>query len=291
MDFFLSRYYHYKYFQTKYKENFYFDDKCKLKGGGVKEFTIKIDNITEDFNKNIVFHKVYDDGQKKVVLTKLPFNEDNLINDSCIVILLDKNIAYLDKIEVDKFECIDLVDFTLKKSGYFHLKATIKMLKKYKEKLGINRIVLRDNATVKCKFKKKLFDYNLSQFLLLTKSYTWYGKHGFKINKDERKEYLETLKVIETIKIKDIDFNSIFKEIEGNDKFKYIDKSLYDNIKKSFLNNKDIKLQELLHFYFYENRTEESCKIYAIFSKPLIAELRTIKQFTPLKPTTYYLNL
>jgi len=46
------------------------------------------------------------------------------------------------------------------------------MLKKYKDKFKINKIVLEDIATVKCNEK----EFPLSSYMLLSQGYTFYGK-------------------------------------------------------------------------------------------------------------------
>ena len=50
------------------------------------------------------------------------------------------------------------------------------MLKKYKNKLGINMIILTDNSIKICN-KKNII---LSKMLILLTGDTWYGKYGFK---------------------------------------------------------------------------------------------------------------
>ena len=231
------------------------NSKYLLKGGG-KKYKIKLNKILK---KNIYFEEIYDDGIKSLILNKTKNN--------CVVILINEKdkIAKLDSLIVSNGECIDLEDFGLKTSGKFHLKVAIKMLKKYKEKFKINKIVLEDVATVKCND----LDFPLSSYLLLTKGYTFYGKEGFKYinhgiykyNNDLLKNYQ---KYISKLKIKDINIKNIFKSKE----FGKLNKDIIDKAKY----HKDMLFVDFIGMIFSRENmlNTEICELYMNIRDTLI---------------------
>lgn len=277
-----------KYKYRRIYENNRLDYKYLLKGGSEnnKQLILKYRDI------DLYFDKKYDDGKKYILLSNLIKNDDNFKDNSCVIIEIDKDnkMAIIEAISADKFDCFYDVDFNLKNKGSFYLKISIKMLEKYKDKFKINKIVLRDNATVHCEFKEKSFSFNLSQFLLLTNGYTWYGKYGFKINKEHKKEFDDSLKISNNIKIKEINFGHIFSSIEKSDNFIYVNKSIYKIFKKSIKNNSNNLLKDILHFIFYKNKNINTCILYSIMIRFLLKEL-AIHNYLPLIPTTYYKHI
>ena len=94
-----------------------------------------------------------------------------------------------------------------KSVGSTLLKITIKMLKKYKDKFKINKIILTDNSLKKC----GKVNIKLAHMLFLLNGNTWYGKYDFRPIDNATYEYNEILNeqynnnqsIIENINIKE----------------------------------------------------------------------------------------
>lgn len=95
------------------------------------------------------------------------YSQDDKIECVSILISIPDNVAEIHGI-ANFTSC--LID-TNENIGSTLLKITLKMLKKYKEKLNINKISVKDNSQKKC---------NLSKMLFLLNGDTWYGKYGFR---------------------------------------------------------------------------------------------------------------
>jgi hypothetical protein len=141
-------------------------------------FSLNFSNNTYNFEivynpTDIIVQVELDEKLYQDVFLLIDLEKQNNIFKNIKIIDKDNKMAIIEAISADKFVCFYDVDFNLKNKGSFYLKISIKMLEKYKDKFKINKIVLRDNATVHCKFKEKSFSFNLSQFLLLTNGNTW----------------------------------------------------------------------------------------------------------------------
>jgi hypothetical protein len=192
----------------KNRGKYYLDRKYILKGGG-KKYKIQLKDIVDN---EIEFKEVYEDNERKILLNNKKYRDYN----KCIVIILNEKdkFAEISSLAVKGYKCIDLEDFGLKTSGKFHLKVAIKMLKKYKNKFGINKIVLEDVATVKCNDR----EFPLSSYLLLTKGYTFYGKEGFKYVEVETNDLLKKYKnYISKLKVKNVDIKDIIKKSKNRE--------------------------------------------------------------------------
>ena len=239
--------------------NFYLSN--YLQYGGNKKYRIKLSDI---FDKEITFKEIYKDKKnRKILLTNQEYIKNNIKYHNCISIIIHSNekIAEIENIQVSDHQCINLDDFGLKTSGKFYLITTIKMLKKYKEKFNINKIILDDIATVKCNDE----EFPLSSFLLLTKGYTFYGKYGFKYSKNKYNDLLNKYQnYLQKLKVKDINFNNILKLNK--------DEELNKQIKKIVKNNKEMKFIDLLSNIFKrENMLNDNiCKLYFSIYNSLI---------------------
>ena len=242
----------------KNRGKYYLNNKYILKGGG-KEYKIKLSNIADI---EIKFKEVYDDNKRKILLNNKKYKDYN----KCIVIIIhDKEqLAEISSLEVKEYKCIDLEDFGLKTTGCFYLKVAIKMLKKYKDKFKINKIVLEDVATVKCND----LDFPLSSYLLLTKGYTFYGKEGFKYIDHKIYKYNDLLenykKYISKLKIKDINIKDIFKSKE----FSKLNKDIIDKAKY----HKDMLFVDFIGMIFSRENmlNTEICELYMNIRDTLI---------------------
>jgi hypothetical protein len=227
------------------------EDKYILKGGG-KKYRIEMNDI---IGKDIIFREIYRKDKKLLILNKN--------RNECIVIYINEKdkVAELRSLTIENGKCIDLEDFGLKTTGKFHLKVAIKMLKKYKDKFRINKIVLEDIATVKCNET----EFPLSSYMLLTKGYTFYGKEGFEyVNKDYNDLLKNYKKYMSILKVKDIDIKDMIK----NSKNKKLNSDVRDKAK----DNKNMLFVNFLGLLFSRENmlNDEICELYIIILDKMV---------------------
>lgn len=227
----------------------------------IKKYKILADNVDlifyYDEDNNIHISDIFDD------------------NYSCAIIQIDKDscIAYLLNLSADTNECFYHKFFILKNPGNFYITMIIKFLKKYKKELNINKIELSDTAMIDC-FQDRI---NLSKFLLLTRGYTFYGKHNF-IPKDKELKRLEdeNIKILSKLKVKDVKFEKFVVNCLYGDIFLY-------NVKK----NKNMSYFDFMSQYFSKDN-EESCNLYYEIYEEL--EKYLIKNFRLNKIQTKFIR-
>ena len=135
------------------------------------------------------------------------------------------------------------------------------MLKKYKDKFGINKIVLEDIATVKCNDT----EFPLSSYMLLTKGYTFYGKEGFEyVNKDYNNLLKKYKNYILKLKVKDVDIKDILK----NSKNKKLNIDVRDKAK----DNKNMLFVDFLGLLLSRENmlNDEICELYMIILDKMV---------------------
>jgi hypothetical protein len=227
------------------------EDKYILKGGG-KKYKIEMNDIIE---KDIIFREIYRKDEKLLILNKN--------KNECVIIYINEkeNIVELRSLTMENGKCIDLEDFGLKTTGKFHLKVAIKMLKKYKDKFKINKIVLEDIATVKCNET----EFPLSSYMLLTKGYTFYGKEGFEYVEKDYNDLLKKYKnYILKLKVKDVDMKDIIKKSKNRE----LNKDIINNAK----DNKNMLFVNFLGILFSRENmlNDEICELYFVIRNKLI---------------------
>jgi hypothetical protein len=189
------------------------------------------------------------------------------INDDDYYILYSK----------DEFDCVSVIIDKENKVGEIHgignfksclsetntqvgstlLKITIKMLKKYKQTFGINKIILTDNSIKKCGNK----DIILSHMLMLLNGDTWYRKYGFRpiysnnydYNKILIKKYKNNQLIINKITIKESNIMKYIKKTNNEQLIKAVKKVLETNetmLLKDFLQN-ILTVFDSNCYYFY----------------------------------------
>ena len=252
------------------------------KGGQDKEKTFKIEY---DGKIELEFKRINrGDNEFEIYLS------NDFDDSSCITIQINKKtkVASIHNISKEKNDCFNHADFILKHQGTFYLKMAIKLLKKYKEKFNINKITLIDNAVITCKESSE-FDkgkFNLSQSLLFTNGYTWYEKFGFKITDEKKNKIVEnSKKVIESLKIKDIDFDPILLDASENKLYKFISATTINHIKKTIKDNKNADFMLVMkHIY------NETCLLYSLINNKLLRQLeKKYDNFSRLEQLEYYL--
>lgn len=263
----------------------------KQTGGLNQEKTFKIEY---DGKIELEFKKINKgDSNYEIYLS------NNFDDNSCITIQINKKdkLASIHNISKEKLSCFNHADFLLKKPSNFYVEMSIKLLKKYKEKFNINKITLIDNAVINCEMtdsnNSNIGKFNLSQYLLFTKGYTWYEEFGFKITDENKNKIVKnSKKVIETLKIKDIDFEILFKDASESKNYKYISDTVIQQIKKMLKENKNQKFIIIMKHIFYDNRTNETCLLYSLIDTKLARQLeKKFDKFTRLEQLEYYLKI
>ena len=199
------------------------------------------------------------------------FSKDDL---DCVSIIIDKerNVAEIHSIGNFKSCLID----SNTKVGSTLLKITIKIIKKYKTKFGINKIILTDNSLKKCGEK----DIKLSHMLILLTGQTWYGKYGFRpinVNTYENdkilnKNYKKNQYIMNKITIKESNIIKFIKLTQNSKIIKATEIILEQNenmLLKDFLTNfliefdLNCKYFNLFYDELYDNLGLE--KFYKLF--------------------------
>lgn len=149
----------------------------------------------------IKFKKLIDDGILKLYLST-PDEETN-----CISILIDinNNIAYIEGVTNNEYyNCFDEPELN---NGKTIMEISLKMLDKYKDKLNLKKIELKDNSFITCDKTTKII---LSDLSLLQHNETFYSRFGFR-PKDETKyeDYMKNKSILSITKVKKIKLDKI----------------------------------------------------------------------------------
>jgi hypothetical protein len=243
------------------------DQKIRTNYGGAKnekeedqlEFTITYKNYKYTFQKldktdNMLFLYSYDK-----------------LNNDCVVLTIDK-----------KSKTIILTSFG-KSSGCFReetnigsnlLKITLKMVNKYKNKLGVNKFVLSDTSTYKCKTGE---DINMAIMSTLLTGHTWYGKYGFRpytkkneLDIDNNKAYEKNVKIMNKIKVSDINMKKHLLKINQ----KYPNEFTEETINDLLIISQDKLVKDFLSELFDKSSFDLTCKYLFIFFEKLFKELK-----------------
>ena len=236
------------------------------KGGtikGKKKLSIEYDNIIYTFYESEINENYY------VLYTN--YEEHN--PDSCVIIIMSK-------INDTKYYEAELHGIGNNKSclhdsktninvGSTLLKITLKMLKKYHDKLKIRHISLTDNSLKFCNSIKK--SIKLSLMLTLLTGHTWYGKYGFRpfdtetynYNNVSLENYNKNIEIMNSITIKEA---NILKYIELTDK-----KQIIEDIKELIKTNPDMLLKDFLNFFLKDY--DKSCKYFFTFYEKLYSDI------------------
>lgn len=143
------------------------------------------------------------------------------------------------------------------------LKITIKMLKKYKDKLNINKIILVDNSMKKC----NKVNIELSMMLTLLNGNTWYGKYGFRpfngstyeLDRIKNSKYENNIKIMDSITISKA---NIIKYIKLTNK-----KSLINDVENLVKSNPNYLLTDFTKSFL--TNYDSTCKYFNLFYREL----------------------
>lgn len=201
-------FYNNDFIKNYYKKQFglFYRQINNLKGGG----------FNVEYKNNIIkFDKIIDEDRITLYLSTIDKK------DNCIIIIIDKdtNTAYIEGITNNKYN--NCFDTPVLNNGKVIMEITIKMLKKYQDKLKIKSINLkligrnekindfslhRINSFIQCSDKVKIWLANLS---FLQYNETFYGRFGFiPIEEDIYIKYLENKEILKSKFVKSIDFTA-----------------------------------------------------------------------------------
>ena len=190
--------YKYKIKQTRVdilqnRKNFGLLEK-QLNGGG-KDLTIEYNN------ESFIFTKLDDEYTTIISYILQAKNKEA----ECVVISIDKElkIASIDNISTDDLQCTKQ---QITYIGTFLVELTIKLLKKYKNKFNITKILLSDHSSLYCNQIRK--SISLADLYTLKYGITFYSKFGFvpfdtESNKKLNKKFNKNKEIIKNLKVKD----------------------------------------------------------------------------------------
>jgi hypothetical protein len=137
----------------------------QLNGGG-KNLTIEYNN------EHFIFTKLDDDYTTIMSYILQAQNKDT----ECVIISIDKesNTASIDNLSTDDLQCTKQ---QITYVGTFLVELTIKLIKKYKDKFNIKKLLLTDHSSLYCNKIKKTI--SLADLYTLKHGTTFYGKFGF----------------------------------------------------------------------------------------------------------------
>ena len=240
------------------------ENKITKQTGGSKKFTIEYNNFKYSFEQ------LYDDENTYILYTY-----DNS-EGNCVILNIDKKLKHIVITSLGSiYKCYhEEIDI-----GSNLLKITLKMIKKYYKKLGVNTIVLTDNTVITCKDNNKS-KIKLGQMLTLLTGHTWYGKYGFrpytndfKLDYDKLKLYDQNTEIMNTVKLKDINFEKYLIMINK----KYQTEFTSDIVNEFLLlikNNKEKLLKEFLQDFHDKNSFDISCKYFEAYYEQLFTDLK-----------------
>jgi hypothetical protein len=238
--------------------NFSLKSLYAMKGGG-NELKVSYNDFIYEFEKSNLDDDHY-------ILYSLDGKENECIS---LIISVKDNLVELHGIG-NYTHCLyspsKLYDTNINIGSHL-LKITLKMIKKYRSKLNINKIILKDNSIKNCGTNK----IKLTKMLILLTGHTWYGKYGFrprdeitfKIDKYKNKHYENNIKIMDTLTISDIDL------------VKYIKQTLKDTLIKQTIeaveNNPKMLLKEFLSIFL--KNYDKTCKYFIMFYEELYDDI------------------
>ncbi len=227
----------------------------------------KLNNLSGGGNRKLKVNY----NEHTYIFEELKLNDDHFIlfsqdeSDECISIVIssEDNIAEIHGISNFK-NC--LVD-TNTNIGSHLLKITLKLLKKYSNKLNINKITLKDNSTKHCGSNQ----IKLTKMLVLLTGHTWYGKYGFRPNNNitnnidiyKNKYYENNIKLMDKLTISDVD---LVKYIKKTNKDKLIEQT-----KEAKKTNPKILLKEFISIFL--KNYDKTCKYFYMFYEDLYNDI------------------
>ena len=272
-------------------------------------------------NKNIQFNYLFNNyinqvGGDKPTTLLVTYNdliykfEKSFIDDNhyilystdeleCVSILIDSDNKIAEIHGISNYKTCVITTLSNTHIGSTMLKIALKMLKKYKTILGINKIMLTDNSIKYCDNIR----IELPMMLILLSGETWYGntknfcgcprnknhydfclygRHGFRpfnnnINKIYNEDYNKNIEIMNKITILEA---NILKYIMLTNK-----ESLINNVKKLVIENPKYLLKDFIKLFLTDY--DKTCKYFNLFYNDLFKDIG----LTNFRGLTFILNL
>jgi hypothetical protein len=195
----------------------------------------------------------------------------------CVSILIDRKNKLAEIHGIGNYKTCVITTDSNTSVGTILLNITIKILKKYKDKLGINKIILTDNSI---KNFTNNINIELSTMLILIYGETWYGKYGFrpydmllsKLDEINNNKYNKNIQIMKNITITDA---NILKYIKLTNK-----KSIIEDVEYLLKKYPNYLLSDFIKSFL--KKYDKSCKYFNLFYKQL---------FDSIKLTSFYKGL
>ena len=262
-------YYNIDFLREKYKlfGSFYKLYKLTQYGGG---FNIIYKNTP------ITFDKIIDEEILSLFLSVLDDKSTSSNTDNCIFIIIYDDMAYIEGITSNMYtKCFDTPEFN---NGKSIMEITIKMLKKYKDKLKINQIQLKDNSFILCDNTKLC----LSDLSFLQYKETFYGKFGFRpLEESIYEKYFINRVILTTTIVGNIDLPKIIKKYNNS-----IDTIIKDKIIHNYTKYKDTNIVQWFS-KFSRKYFNADCKLMNYLVDTIYKELK----LTSMKGETFILKI
>jgi hypothetical protein len=196
----------------------------------------------------------------------------------CVSILIDSDNKIAEIHGIGNYKTCVITTLSNTHIGSTMLKIALKMLKKYKNILEINKIMLTDNSIKYCDNIR----IELPMMLILLSGETWYGKYGFRpfnnnINKIYNEDYNKNIEIMNKITIYEAD---ILKYIMLTNK-----KSLIKDVKKLLTENPNYLLKDFIKSFLTDY--DKTCKYFNLFYNDLFKDIG----LTNFRGLTFILNL
>lgn len=253
-----------KRFGDFYKDILFVKENSNMLGGA---FSVEYKDTKISFNKQI------ENDRLTLYLSTI---DDN---DNCIMIIVDmeEKTAYIEGITQNKYtNCFSNPELN---NGKTIMEITIKMLKKYKDKLKLKYIKLKDNSFIQCNLNVQIW---LSDLSMLQHNETFYSRFGFKPeNKDIYEQYLENRVILKRTHVNKIKLEKILDDYD-----KKIDKNLKQDIINHYNKHCDINIVQWF-FMFSHKFMKQNCELF----KYLIIAIHTKLKLSTLHHESYTLEL
>ena len=182
------------------------------------------------------------------------------------MIIIDKveNIAYIEGVANNKYN--NYFSTPELNNGKDIMIITIKMLQKYKDKLNIKTINLKDNSFIQCDDMRQV---SLADLSFLQYNDTFYGRFGFiPIEKNKYKMYVKNQSILEETLVKSIDLVRIINEYTHK-----IDTIFKTKIIHNYNKYRDYNLIQWFH-KFSRKYMKNDCKFFNYLISIIFIELK-----------------
>jgi hypothetical protein len=220
--------------------------------GGGKVLQIKYKDVIYKYEK-------YEDTDYYVLYS----HDENKYDCASVIISKEDRLAEVHGIS-NYTSCLQSTNENI---GSNLLQITLKLLKKHRTELGIDKISLTDNSIKKCGKTNVI----LSKMLILLSGHTWYGKYNFrpydiyenKINEFMNKQYENNINIMNKLTIKDA---HLLEYIQLTNNTKLINELTI--LLKKYPN---ILLKEYIGRLL--NNYDNKCKYFSIFYEKLFTDI------------------